>query len=126
MTFSKQEVTQLLVAWSQGDQAAFERLMPLVYEELRREFVERFVEIGVDAAGKITPKVEVAEIATLLGPVRKTVALQQPGERAADRQPVISHGGEYENLVEVERRRQDVGDLEQRGDLTELALRLAL
>jgi len=36
MTFSKQEVTQLLVAWSQGDQAAFERLMPLVYEELRR------------------------------------------------------------------------------------------
>ena len=36
MTFSKQEVTQLLVAWSQGDQAALERLMPLVYEELRR------------------------------------------------------------------------------------------
>jgi len=36
MTSSKQEVTQLLVAWSQGDQAAFERLMPLVYEELRR------------------------------------------------------------------------------------------
>ena len=36
MTPSPQEVTQLLKAWSQGDQAAFERLMPLVYEELRR------------------------------------------------------------------------------------------
>jgi RNA polymerase sigma-70 factor, ECF subfamily len=36
MTPSPEEVTQLLKAWSQGDQAAFERLMPLVYEELRR------------------------------------------------------------------------------------------
>ncbi len=36
MTPSPQEVTQLLKAWSQGDQAALERLMPLVYEELRR------------------------------------------------------------------------------------------
>ena len=30
------EVTQLLASWSQGDQAAFERLTPLIYEELRR------------------------------------------------------------------------------------------
>src|SRR5215469_223097 len=30
------EVTQLLAKWSQGDQAAFERLTPLIYEELRR------------------------------------------------------------------------------------------
>jgi len=30
------EVTQLLADWSQGDQAAFDRLTPLVYEELRR------------------------------------------------------------------------------------------
>lgn len=30
------EVTQLLVAWSDGDEAALERLMPLVYGELRR------------------------------------------------------------------------------------------
>src|SRR4029077_10716244 len=29
-------VTQLLANWSQGDQAAFDRLTPLVYEELRR------------------------------------------------------------------------------------------
>lgn len=33
---SSQEVTQLLLAWSEGDQSAFEKLMPLVYEELRR------------------------------------------------------------------------------------------
>jgi RNA polymerase sigma factor (TIGR02999 family) len=30
------EVTQLLLAWSDGDESAFERLIPLVYEELRR------------------------------------------------------------------------------------------
>jgi len=30
------EVSQLLSAWNNGDQAAFDRLMPLVYGELRR------------------------------------------------------------------------------------------
>lgn len=33
---SSQEVTQLLIAWSEGDQAALEKLIPLVYQELRR------------------------------------------------------------------------------------------
>jgi len=33
---SPEEVTQLLVAWSDGDQAALEKLVPLVYEELHR------------------------------------------------------------------------------------------
>ncbi len=31
-----QKMTQLLADWSQGDQAALEKLTPLVYEELRR------------------------------------------------------------------------------------------
>jgi RNA polymerase sigma factor (TIGR02999 family) len=31
-----QEVTQLLIDWSNGDQNAFERLLPLVYSELRK------------------------------------------------------------------------------------------
>lgn len=30
------EVTQLLIDWGAGDQAAFDRLVPMVYEELRR------------------------------------------------------------------------------------------
>ena len=30
------EVTRLLVAWRDGDEAALARLMPLVYDELRR------------------------------------------------------------------------------------------
>jgi RNA polymerase sigma factor (TIGR02999 family) len=30
------EVTQLLIAWSNGDQDALEKLVPLVYDELRR------------------------------------------------------------------------------------------
>jgi RNA polymerase sigma factor (TIGR02999 family) len=33
---ARQQVSQLLVAWSSGDQSALEELMPLVYEELRR------------------------------------------------------------------------------------------
>jgi RNA polymerase sigma factor (TIGR02999 family) len=35
-TPSSQEITQLLLAWSEGDQAALEKLTPLVYAELRR------------------------------------------------------------------------------------------
>jgi RNA polymerase sigma factor (TIGR02999 family) len=35
-TPSPQEVTRLLLAWSQGEQAALEQLVPLVYGELRR------------------------------------------------------------------------------------------
>lgn len=33
---SPQEITQLLKAWGDGDQAALDQLMPLVYDELRR------------------------------------------------------------------------------------------
>jgi RNA polymerase sigma-70 factor (ECF subfamily) len=36
MTPSPQEVTRLLVAWSDGDEQALAALMPLVYDELRR------------------------------------------------------------------------------------------
>jgi RNA polymerase sigma factor (TIGR02999 family) len=36
MTESLNEVTQLLVAWGNGDQAALDQLMPLVYSELHR------------------------------------------------------------------------------------------
>jgi len=36
MTRSPQEVTQLLVAWRNGDQDAGNELMPLVYQELHR------------------------------------------------------------------------------------------
>ncbi len=35
-TPAPQEVTQLLVAWSNGDSEALEKLMPLVYDDLRR------------------------------------------------------------------------------------------
>jgi RNA polymerase sigma factor (TIGR02999 family) len=33
---SAHEVTQLLIEWSNGDKAALNKLMPLIYEELRR------------------------------------------------------------------------------------------
>jgi ECF sigma factor len=36
MKTSSHEVTQLLVDWGNGNQAAADKLMPLVYEELRR------------------------------------------------------------------------------------------
>jgi RNA polymerase sigma-70 factor, ECF subfamily len=37
------EVTQLLADWSQGDQAAFQKVTPLVYDELRR-LAHRYME----------------------------------------------------------------------------------
>lgn len=36
MTPATHEVTQLLVAWGNGDQSARDQLLPLVYDELRR------------------------------------------------------------------------------------------
>src|SRR2546425_10445953 len=33
---SSADVTQLLLAWNQGDRAALDKLMPIVYDELRR------------------------------------------------------------------------------------------
>ena len=36
MTPTSHEVTALLVAWSEGDQGALDRLVPLVYAELHR------------------------------------------------------------------------------------------
>ena len=36
MTPAPHEVTKLLKDWSDGDQTALDRLMPLVYDELRR------------------------------------------------------------------------------------------
>ena len=36
MSSSSHEVTRLLLAWGDGDRAAFDRLVPLVYSELRR------------------------------------------------------------------------------------------
>jgi RNA polymerase sigma factor (TIGR02999 family) len=35
-TGSPRDITQLLIAWSDGDKEALNRLMPMVYEELRR------------------------------------------------------------------------------------------
>src|SRR5712691_12559669 len=36
MTPSPHEVSQLLIDWSNGNQAALDKLMPLVYQELHR------------------------------------------------------------------------------------------
>src|SRR5258706_11607562 len=36
MTGFPQEITQLLLNWSKGDQAALDQLIPLVYPELRK------------------------------------------------------------------------------------------
>src|SRR3989442_4631142 len=36
MTQNSHEVTQLLIEWSNGDKAALDKLMPLIYDELRR------------------------------------------------------------------------------------------
>ena len=35
-TTSSKEISQLLVAWGNGDQAALDKLTPIVYDELHR------------------------------------------------------------------------------------------
>ena len=35
-SYKTHQVTELLAAWSQGDKEALDKLMPLVYDELRR------------------------------------------------------------------------------------------
>src|SRR5207248_2804200 len=47
-TPSTHEVTELLLAWSQGDQASLEKLTPLVYQELHR-LAQRYM--GGERAG---------------------------------------------------------------------------
>jgi len=36
MTNAPQEVSEILIAWGRGDKSAIDKLLPLVYEELRR------------------------------------------------------------------------------------------
>ena len=50
MAASPKEVTELLVAWSQGDESALEKLMPLVYGELHR-LAKRYM--GRERAGHV-------------------------------------------------------------------------
>ena len=45
-TLSSEEVTQLLVAWSNGDKKAMDQLMPLVYQQLHRLARRRLVQEG--------------------------------------------------------------------------------
>jgi RNA polymerase sigma-70 factor (ECF subfamily) len=45
-TLSSQEVTQLLVAWGNGDKKALDQLMPLVYQQLHRLARRRLVQEG--------------------------------------------------------------------------------
>src|SRR5438128_7721291 len=50
MAASPKEVTELLLAWSQGDESALEKLMPLVYGELHR-LAKRYM--GRERAGHV-------------------------------------------------------------------------
>jgi hypothetical protein len=42
------DVTKLLLDWRNGDQDALNRLMPLVYDELRRIAIGKFQQYGSD------------------------------------------------------------------------------
>ncbi len=60
MTDTKGEVTRLLLAWSEGDAAALNRLMPLVLEELRR-MAKRYLD-GEDPRHTLQPTALVNEV----------------------------------------------------------------
>lgn len=57
---SKSEVTELLLAWSDGDRAALDRLMPLVFAELRR-MAGRYLD-GEDPRHTLQPTALVSEL----------------------------------------------------------------
>jgi RNA polymerase sigma factor (TIGR02999 family) len=63
------DITGLLVSWREGDQQAFERLVPLVYDELRR--VARRQLRGEPAAISIQPTALVHEVYLRLVDVRR-------------------------------------------------------
>ena len=65
---SKPEITQLLLRWRQGDQAALERLMPVVYDELGR-MAARYMR-NERAAGSLQPTALVHEAYLRLVDVR--------------------------------------------------------
>jgi RNA polymerase sigma factor (TIGR02999 family) len=60
MSDIKGEVTQLLLAWSDGDKEALSRLMPLVFEELRR-MARRYLD-GEDPRHTLQPTALVNEL----------------------------------------------------------------
>ncbi|HEX6899895.1 MAG TPA: sigma-70 family RNA polymerase sigma factor [Thermoanaerobaculia bacterium] len=60
MNETKGEVTRLLLAWSEGDAAALNRLMPLVLEELR-QMAKRYLD-GEDPRHTLQPTALVNEV----------------------------------------------------------------
>jgi len=60
MSDTQGEVTQLLLAWSAGDRAALGRLMPLVFDELRR-MARRYLD-GEDPRHTLQPTALVHEV----------------------------------------------------------------
>ena len=51
MVSPSKEITELLLAWSKGDQTALEQLIPLVHEEMRR-LAKRYMRGCFSARGK--------------------------------------------------------------------------
>ena len=59
MTPPGQDITGLLVAWSSGDQRAFDGLVPVVYDELRR-IARRYME--QESSGHLLQTTALAEL----------------------------------------------------------------
>jgi RNA polymerase sigma-70 factor (ECF subfamily) len=68
-TLSSEEVTQLLVAWGNGDKKALDQLMPLVYQQLHRLARRRLVQEGPDHTLQTTALVHEAYL-RLVGQTR--------------------------------------------------------
>jgi RNA polymerase sigma-70 factor, ECF subfamily len=68
-TLSSEEVTQLLVAWSNGDKKALDQLMPLVYQQLHTMARRRLLQEGPDHTLQTTALVHEAYL-RLVGQTR--------------------------------------------------------
>jgi hypothetical protein len=107
-------------AWPELHPACVDRADFTCLEPARRAFDRRLGKapdaprsgkFSVDRGREIAPEINVTEVAALFKPVRETIACQQPGKRAADRQAVVAHRGKDVDLVEVQYLRQQPVEL---------------
>ena len=82
MTPSPNELTQLLVAWRNGDRQAFDRLLPLIYDELRH-LAHRYM--GRRFAGQRLRRSSMKPICAWSGAITSTGRIARTSSRSARR-----------------------------------------
>ncbi len=86
-----QEVPQLLLAWNEGDESALEKLVPLVYNELRRLAKRQMGRERSDHSLQTTALINEAYL-RLVDLLRNAKAMDMPGQSGGISNPLCSTG----------------------------------